>query len=110
MRIGEEVRVSTPVRPKAVRLWQANNPRTRDFRLEIIGPAWWSRALDVESDGSYVGGISKPSQGWSAFMIEMTYDIGAPVPIKMTTPVWVTPDTLPHAAPKPTVPKGFLRK
>jgi PhoPQ-activated pathogenicity-related protein len=104
------VRVSTPVRPKAVRLWQANNPRTRDFRLEIIGPAWWSRALDMESDGSYVGGISKPSQGWSAFMIEMTYDIGAPVPIKMTTPVWVTPDTLPHAAPKPTVPKGFLRK
>lgn len=104
------VRVTASTRPKAVRLWQANNPRSRDFRLEIIGPAWWARALDPEADGSYVGGISKPAQGWSAFLVEWTFDIGAPVPIKVTTPVWVTPDTLPHPAPKPTVPKGFLRK
>ena len=104
------VRVTSAVRPKAVKLWQANNPKTRDFRLEVVGPAWWPTTLEAASDGSYTGGIPAPGQGWSAFMIELTYDIGAPVPIKMTTPVWVTPDNLPHAAPKPTVPKGFLRK
>jgi PhoPQ-activated pathogenicity-related protein len=104
------VRVTSAVRPKAVKLWQANNPNTRDFRLEVVGPAWWPTTLDAAADGSFTGGIPAPAKGWSAFMIELTYDIGAPVPIKMTTPVWVAPDKLPHAAPKPTVPKGFLRK
>jgi len=105
-----QVRVVSAQRPKAVRLWQANNGTARDFRLEVIGPAWWSRTLEAEGNGSYVGGIGSPSSGWSAFLLELSFDIGAPVPIKLTTPVWVTPDTLPHAAPKPTVPKGFLRR
>jgi PhoPQ-activated pathogenicity-related protein len=95
--------------PKSVKLWQANNPATRDFRLEVIGPAWWPSP--VERDGnSFTARPVTPSKGWTAFMLELTYDIGAPVPFKVTTPVWVTPDTLPHHAPDPTRPTGYLRR
>jgi hypothetical protein len=42
-------------------------------------------------------------------MVELTYDLGAPVPLKLTTPVRVTPIALPHGPGKVEVkPKGFL--
>lgn len=105
------IRVQSSLTPKAVKLWQANNPKTRDFRLETIGSAWWPTSLAVNGDGAFEGKAAQPAQGWTASMVELTYDIGAPVPIKLTTPVWVTPEVLPHAAPKPrTLPRGFLRR
>jgi PhoPQ-activated pathogenicity-related protein len=94
--------------PKAVKLWQANNPGARDFRMEVIGPTWW--ATTVEPDGNTYRARPQPGKGWTAYLLELTYDIGAPVPLKVTTPVWVTPDTLPHAAPTPARPTGFIRQ
>ncbi|MCP5519759.1 MAG: hypothetical protein H7A45_21170 [Verrucomicrobiales bacterium] len=87
--------------PKEVRLWQATNPDARDFRLETLGPVWTSTVLEPAAAGHYRAGPAAPAKGWTAFMLELTYDLGAPVPLKVTTQVWVTPDTLPFAAPKP---------
>lgn len=104
------VKVFTSQKPRQVRLWQAHNPRARDFRMEVIGPAWWPTTLEAGADGFYQAPPPEPRDGWSAYMVEVTHDLGAPVPIKVTTPVWVTPDTLPHPARKVPTPKGFLSR
>ena len=36
------IRVQTTDAPGEVRLWQASNPETRDFRKQTIGDAWTS--------------------------------------------------------------------
>lgn len=81
--------------PREVRLWQATNPKARDFRLDVIGPAYKSTVLTRQPDGSYVGAIQKPAQGFTAHFVELTWDSGGPAPFKFTTPVAITPDTLP---------------
>ncbi len=90
-----EVNTTTP--PKEVKLWQATNPKARDFRLEIIGPVWKSTDLGARSAGTYVAKIAEPDKGWTAFFVELTFDSGGPVPYKFTTEVNVVPDTLPFA-------------
>ncbi len=82
--------------PKAVTLWQANNPKARDFRLMTIGKAYKPQALKDEGDGTYVAHIEKPEHGWTASFVELTYDVGAPSPFQVSTAVRITPDTLPH--------------
>ena len=108
-REGENtLRVSTKTKPAKVTLWQATNPDARDFRLEMIGPAYKPTEIQPESDGVYVGKVDKPEKGFTAFFVEMTYDVGAPVPLKLTTEVRVTPDVLPFADHDPA--KGELQK
>ncbi len=104
------IRVQAQDKPKSAKLWQINNPNARDFRLESIGPAWWSSPLSDEGGGVFRGKAATATKGWTASMIELTYDIGAPVPLKVTTAVRVTPDTLPFEAPHPARPKGFLQR
>ena len=82
-------------KPREVRLWQATNPKARDFRLDTIGPAYTSTVLKPEANGTYVGKAAKPASGWTAYFVELTYDTGAPHPEKYTTQVVVTPDVLP---------------
>lgn len=95
------VHLATIDAPQEVRLWQASNPDARDFRLETIGPAWSSSEVEPSAAGHYVARIATPAKGWTAFMLELTYDLGGPAPLKVTTQVWVTPDTLPFPAPTP---------
>jgi PhoPQ-activated pathogenicity-related protein len=83
-------------KPKEVRLWQATNPKARDFRLDVIGPAYTSTVLKPDAQGRYVGKVDKPATGWTAYFVELTYDNGAPHPLKFTTEVGVTPNVLPH--------------
>jgi len=91
------LKVTTVVKPKEVRLWQATNPIARDFRLESLGPRYTSVVLKVQEDGSYQTPLSAPTKGWTAHFIELTYDIGLPVSLKVTTQVYVLPDILPFA-------------
>jgi PhoPQ-activated pathogenicity-related protein len=91
------IKVTTPDKPKEVVLWQANNPKARDFRVEMIGRAYTSSILQDQGDGVYVGKIEPPAKGWTAFFVELKYDIGAPTPLKLSTPVRVLPDKLPFA-------------
>jgi len=90
------IRVTTKDPPTAVNLWQANNPNARDFRLETIGPVWTNTSIPAAADGSYVGKIVMPTNGWSAFMMELTYPSGGAEPFKFTTGVRVLPEKLPY--------------
>jgi PhoPQ-activated pathogenicity-related protein len=89
------LRVMTKETPREVRLWQATNPEARDFRLETLGPKYTSTVLQPNENGLYVGKVDEPEQGWTAYFVELTYDVGAPTPFKVTTAVKVKPDTLP---------------
>jgi PhoPQ-activated pathogenicity-related protein len=91
------IEVHTITAPKEVKLWQATNPKARDFRLETIGRAWTSSELPASSPGKYIAKVPKPDEGWTAFFAELTFDSGGPIPYKFTTEVHVVPDTLPFA-------------
>jgi PhoPQ-activated pathogenicity-related protein len=93
------VTASTPA-AKAV-LWQATNPKARDFRLETIGPAWTSTTLEADAQGRYVGRVPTPADGWTAFFVELTFPSGGAAPFIFTTDVKVLPDRYPFPAPTP---------
>lgn len=94
--------VRTADRPAEVKLWQATNPKARDFRFEAIGAAWRSSAVEEKAGGLYVARPEKPAGGWTAFFVELSYRLGGPYPFKVTTPVRVLPERLPFAPPRPS--------
>lgn len=80
--------------PEKVLLWQAHNPKARDFRLEEIGKAWTSTPLEGK-DGVYHA-LPESADGYTAFMIEATFtNPGFPLPFVFTTGVSILPDTYP---------------
>lgn len=81
--------------PKEVRLWQATNPLARDFRMETLGGKYTSTRIKPDEDGKYRVELTTPEDGWTAYFVEMTYDIGVKVPLKLTTGIQVRPDILP---------------
>jgi PhoPQ-activated pathogenicity-related protein len=81
-------------KPKEVNLWQATNPKARDFRVDTIGNAYTKTSL-AEQKGVYVGRVDKTASGFTAFFVELVYDIGEKHPLKLTTEVSVVPDVLP---------------
>lgn len=97
-----DIRVTSVDPPAEVKLWAANNPEKRDFRLDSIGEAYKSTVLSPEKSGVWIGHIEKPAKGWTAYFVELTYPSGGKYPFKFTTAVRVTPDTLPFSAPKST--------
>lgn len=90
------IRVTAQDKPREVNLWQATNPKARDFRLMSIGPAYKKSRLDPDTDGTYTAKVSKPETGWTAFFAELVFDSGGKVPFKFTTQVGIVPDVLPH--------------
>lgn len=91
------LRVEAKDEPSEVRLWQATNPKARDFRLDVIGQAYKSTLLKPVSKGIYEGRVAKPATGYAAFFIELTYPRGpGKQPFKFTTEVSVVPDVLPY--------------
>ncbi|NBV45511.1 MAG: PhoPQ-activated pathogenicity [Planctomycetia bacterium] len=89
------IRVTSPVAPQMVTLWQAHNPTARDFRVDTIGKTWTSTPLEAAADGSWVGRPKRAEKGWTAAFVELAYDSGGLFPFKVSTAVRVTPDTLP---------------
>jgi PhoPQ-activated pathogenicity-related protein len=90
---GIRVRSDTP--PQQVLLWQATNPKARDFRVATIGRAYRSTELKPEADGSWVGRAPLPEKGWTASFIEVSYATETGMPFKVSTAVRILPDTLP---------------
>ncbi len=101
--------VTAKTKPTSVLLWQATNPAARDFRLETLGPVWKSTPVEGTA-GVFTTTVAKPEQGWTAYVMELTFDLGGPAPLKVTTDVTVTPRTLPFDLPTPETPQGFLSK
>ena len=94
------IRVNSQTKPIEVKLWQATNPKTRDFRLEKIGKAYTSAVLTETKPGVYVGKVPKPVEGFTAYFVEMTYPGNAKTPFKFTSGVRVLPDVLPFPSPR----------
>ncbi len=93
------LRVRTKTEPAEVRLWQATNPTERNFRLDTIGEAWTSSILADQGGGLYVAQVPEPAEGWTAFLVELTYPTGAAHPFKFTTEVSVVPHRLTYRKP-----------
>ena len=91
------IAVRTKTKPKAVKLWQATNEKTRDFRLETIGKAWKSTDISSRGRGRYLANVAEPDKGWTAFFVELSFDSGIGIPYKFTTQIKVVPETLPFA-------------
>ncbi len=92
------IRVTTKTKPSEVKLWQASNPGARDFRLTSIGAKWKSSPLQEQGNGTYVAKVPLPKQGWTAYMVELTFPSGLLLaPYKFTTGVKVIPDVYPFA-------------
>jgi PhoPQ-activated pathogenicity-related protein len=91
------IRVQAETKPLEVNLWQATNPKARDFRLVTVGKAYKKSALKGEGKGTYVARVSKPPAGWTAFFVELVFDSGGPTPYKFTTQAHIVPDVLPHS-------------
>jgi PhoPQ-activated pathogenicity-related protein len=90
------IRVQTADAPKEVKLWQATNPTARDFRVKTIGKAYQSQTIQGDG-GVFIGKIKPPEKGWTAFFVELSYDVGQSYPLKLSTAVRILPDTLPYA-------------
>jgi len=93
------LRVTVKDKPAEVNLWQATNPNARDFRVDTIGKAYTSTSLQPQADGTYVGRVNKPANGFTAFFVELVYPTGKKYPFKFTTEVSVVPDILPFKMP-----------
>ncbi len=90
------IKVTAKDVPTEVKLWQATNPKARDFRVETLGRKYTSSVLTDQGGGVYVGKVPEPATGWTAFFVELTFPNGGPAPFKFTTQVHVVPDVLPH--------------
>jgi PhoPQ-activated pathogenicity-related protein len=96
---GEKIKVKLiRGKLKEVNLWQASNEKARDFRTDTIGRIWKSSPVGVSENAvGFDVRVDEPNQGWTAFLVEMVYDSGGPVPHKFTTQVHVVPNRLPFA-------------
>ena len=90
-----DIKVVSKSKPASVKLWQATNPDSRDFRLLTIGPAYRGEEVREERGGIYIGRVAKPEKGWTAYFVELTWPSGGKYPFKFTTAVRVIPDTEP---------------
>ena len=86
---------SAPI--ESVTMWQATNPRARDFRVATIGRSYTSTSLEPTTEGSYEVQLTSPDTGWTAHLMEISFDVGLPKPLKLSTPVYVLPKELPFA-------------
>ncbi|MCX5771581.1 MAG: PhoPQ-activated protein PqaA family protein [Candidatus Hydrogenedentes bacterium] len=90
-----KIRVTPITSAQSAKLWFAQAPYERDFRLTTRGAIWESQNLVRDNLGDYVGQVPDPVSGWTGFFVELMYQ--SPVPNKpyvFTTPVRVIPDLL----------------
>ena len=82
--------------PLEVLLWQAHNPNSRNFTQATIGRAYESTPLSEIESGVYQAKVEAPSQGYTAYYVEMHYPSGINAPLKFSTGVKVVPDVTEH--------------
>ena len=101
-----EIRTDPAYPPSAVKLWQTTNPEARDFRIDVIGETWTATDIFISENGRYELTVSPPEEGWRAFFAEMTFEMSERAPLKLTTGVVVTPETLAYAPYESPMPQG----
>lgn len=107
----ETTRVITNTKPKVVKLWQATNPDARDFRVDKLGFVWEATELTPDADGAYVGKVTTPEKGFTAYLVELTYDVPGEDDLVLSSPTRVVPDVEPFKFEVKTEwPDGFMSK
>ena len=79
--------------PVSIRLWQAGNNETRDFRIDQVGEIWKDSILAVNTEGIYRINLAAPVKGWKAYFVELTFP--GKVPLKVTTGITILPKIYP---------------
>ncbi|MFZ4686535.1 MAG: hypothetical protein ACOYMK_13040, partial [Hyphomonadaceae bacterium] len=70
--------------------------KARDFRVESVGKIYTSTVLEPGPEGNYFAQVPMPTEGYTAFFVEVTFDSGIPsAPFKFTTEVSIVPDVAP---------------
>lgn len=90
-----------------VRLWKATTKsdtaeEIRNFRLDVLGPAWSESELTDQGGGTYMVNIPNPGpQKYTGYFVEVAYPTGNPVvpELKLTTEVRVMPEAMPYGPP-----------
>ncbi len=72
---GSLIRVNTDQSPVEVRMWQATNPNSLDFRQQTFGANWTSSVLTDQGGGEYTAQVPAPATGGTAFFVELTYNV-----------------------------------
>ncbi|MCL4783337.1 MAG: PhoPQ-activated pathogenicity [Bryobacterales bacterium] len=93
------LRVTSNVTPKAVRLWAGTNPKYNDFRLDSAGPIYKSTPLEAVAKNTWLGRVSKPETGFTAYFVEAEWARPKGAPFKFTTEVLVNPETFVNNGP-----------
>jgi PhoPQ-activated pathogenicity-related protein len=93
--VGQDgaIHVETNTTPLEVRLWQADNPTTRDFRHEFHPEViWTSTVLNATSPKVYIGNVSQPNTGARAYFVELTFpnSNNSPIPFLSAPYVFTT--------------------
>ena len=102
-----QIEFTSDNQPSEVKLWWADNPSSRDFRLDAIGKSWKSKSIKINAEGKYISSIDKPEEGWRAYFVEAIYGSNS-LPFIITSEVKVSPDILPFEYIDPINPKGFI--
>ena len=101
----DTIRVETKQQPVRVLAWQATNETARDFRVDTIGRAYEKQEIKSKTGRHFAFKVKEPAKGWTAFFLQLEFDVGAATPMRLTTPVRVIPDVLPFADKEPpTIP------
>lgn len=96
--------------PAFARFWHAYNPVARDFRVESFGPNWNFVPLSATPQTSFVVPVPATVDGWIGYYVDLIYPAPIPgvPPQTYSTPVFISPDTLPFEVSDPLLnPKGI---
>ena len=94
--------------PTAITLWKAHNPKSRNFQVKEIGRAYEATTIPFSQDGNYDIQFDEPTEGWSAFFVELTFPGIGDIPLKLSTGVVVAPDTYPFESFQSENPQGTV--
>ncbi|MBI3838378.1 MAG: hypothetical protein HY288_10660 [Planctomycetia bacterium] len=86
------IQVQTVTAPTQVLLWQITNPNARDFRKDFLPSSmvWTSTPLSDQGGGTYVGNVPVPTDGATAYFVELTFPSVDPTnPFVFTTDIHV---------------------
>ncbi len=98
---GNTITVNTPNAPSSVKLWQAENTESRDYRWgNGQGVPWSSSVLSPTGPGTYSATVPMPDVGTRAFMIELQWPSGSITPYTFTSEVVILAAPEPNEVPQ----------
>ncbi len=89
--VGKLVNIVTNKQPSSVKLWEAENPNMRDFRLasNITYSAKELKGSCIKSHCQYPVTVKSPAKGWKASFVEVTFSSIKDDPLVLTTPTYI---------------------